>query len=245
MAGRAGFTLLELLAVLVIIGILVALLLPALVRARESARAAVCRSNMHQLAVATLAYADDNAATLPWCGGSDRNLPADWVFGGQPLDDLALPSRWDSQGFGLHAESGSLFPYVMGRSRVAYDERIKTLYAVYQCPSSGTLGRAVRVNFSLNGWVDGNARPDIGPRGVMTSQISRASEKVMFANEDPRGMSNGAYLPGDTVANTGLLLHEGRANLGFMDAHVESFRNRDVVRIQNPQLREFYFDAYK
>ena len=231
--------------VVAIIGILVALTLPALARARDTARGVVCRNNLHQLAVAALAYADDNAATLPWCGGADRNFPADWVFGGQPPADLENPARWDVQSFGLHAESGSLFPYATGGSRVSYDERIKTLYPIYACPSSGPLGRAVRVNFSLNGWVDGNARPDVGARGVLTSQINRASGKVLFANEDPQGMINGAYLPGERGSNAGLLRHEGRANVGFMDAHVESLRGRDVTRLQNPQLREFYFDAYK
>ncbi len=45
---KAGFTLIELLVVISVIGVLIALLLPALSRARKQARATVCQSNLHQ-----------------------------------------------------------------------------------------------------------------------------------------------------------------------------------------------------
>jgi len=62
---RRGFTLIELLVVIAIIGILAAMVFPVFARARESARKAVCLSNVKNIALAFQMYLADNNDTLP------------------------------------------------------------------------------------------------------------------------------------------------------------------------------------
>jgi len=62
---RIGFTLIELLVVISIIALLIGILLPALSRARQSARAGVCLNNLHQIMVATTMFQDDNNDKMP------------------------------------------------------------------------------------------------------------------------------------------------------------------------------------
>jgi prepilin-type N-terminal cleavage/methylation domain-containing protein len=59
------FTLIELLVVIAIIAILAAMLLPALARAKESGRRAVCLGNQKQLGIAAYLYAEENEEMFP------------------------------------------------------------------------------------------------------------------------------------------------------------------------------------
>ncbi len=81
-AAWRGFTLIELLVVIGILVLLVAILVPSLVWAREVARRAVCISTDRQLTMGELHFSKDNNGTLVNAGVGDTGGSTAWVNGG-------------------------------------------------------------------------------------------------------------------------------------------------------------------
>ncbi|MBI2948777.1 MAG: DUF1559 domain-containing protein [Verrucomicrobia bacterium] len=245
----SGFTLIELLVVIAVIAMLASLLLPALSKAKEGARSAKCKSNMRQVTYGLLMYVGDHSDYLPWAGGVDRDLPEDWMFGGQPDPQTVNPRNWENPPLthGFHAEAGSAFSYVTGLPihRLAgnkVDLNHTNTYEIYRCPSTGRPGKALRVNYSVNSLIDGIEYP---PRGVLISRVPNPVTKTLLFNEDPKTMDNASFRPGGSAAGGNFVMHSGRINVVFIDGHVEQMKHQRVLDIQWGANVDIYFTPYK
>ena len=254
--GRSvsAFTLIELLVVIAVVGIMAALLLPALSKTKEQARATTCRNNMKQLALAFLMYSEDNEDTFPWPGGhpgrainSPASYGADWCASPDFTSLPMSPSSANLPGFGHNAECGSIFPYVTSQPRREYNPSFKEPTAVYRCPSTGKLGESLRVNYSANGWMDPVTSPfgsgKVPPRGVMTASVTDPSRKILLVNEAPENMLTAFFLP--NAYNRKVTLHLDRANVAFMDGHMESIPSKLFAQWRSPRDAAIYFNAGK
>ena len=149
-----GFTLVELLVVIAIIGILVALLLPAIQAARESARRSQCTNNLKQLTLGAINL-ESTSGRLPasgWRGswtadpdrGSGADQPGSWFF-------CILPYIEQQQVFDMGKG-------LNGQNRLtAIQQRDQMPLNVANCPSRRTGGPYARTSTCLTGDGSGGA----------------------------------------------------------------------------------------
>jgi len=106
---RRYFTLIELLVVIGIIAILSALLLPALGKARETARTTICASNMKSIHLAGIQYADDNVGYEPTYTTVAADKYMTWTRTLPPYLNMGPPGCDFSANYGLVCHKATVF----------------------------------------------------------------------------------------------------------------------------------------
>lgn len=208
-----AFTLIELLVVIAIIGILAAMLLPALNKAREKANAARCISNMHQWSLALGMYCDDWNDFFPYDG--DANNPVVAPQNSRAWFNVLAPYIGQKPLTNLYLEGA--FPSPRNAS-------------VWVCPSATnkaptiTLGNAIfYYALAVTTHLEGNTSVPF-----RRTQYAAPSTSIVFCEEpeDAYPETSGIY---DTVTR-----HSGGSNFVMADGHVEWLAFASFCRQDNP-----------
>ncbi len=220
---RKGFTLIELLVVIAIIAILAAILFPAFARARENARRTSCQSNLKQIGLGILQYAQDYDEKLMNGEGFRYDI--------QP----GIPSSWDLV----------IQPYTKSMQLLVCPSDSRS--ATYN--TLGTFGTNLRRSYSMPTYLAPDESPanSSGPNGELGVSLARINQPTLTLMAIERGGGGGNNNVGEwfycsTAEGTGQVLgstnrqvqdgpvgtstglHLDTANFLYADGHVKAQR---------------------
>ncbi|MFA4945350.1 MAG: type II secretion system protein [Lentisphaeria bacterium] len=258
MKRHLSFTLIELLVVIAIIGILAALLLPALQKAKGAAYRAKCLSNERQIGIAVMSYGDDNGGFYPPLrlegpAASFISGAVDWqdlIFGylGQEMTDADKDRvAFNSTTIEPYRNTAELFrcPADQEPNTFGY---IKSTYAYNAGGETNSNGKAKCISWSVLNPADSTRRVGVG-RNI--AQLQAPSNTIVVSERPSKtqnrfGWSQDCYVASQQanatqgVPASGPTLHggpaierSGRWNYLFADGHAATLSPFETVTNQN------------